>query len=162
MERLWRSMSEPAIRSKCVQLMLTMHDVKSNILHGIIGNELTGNEITMGIRRFTMFWQTTNQNNREALRDLFGNGEGTSNMLDHLDHPSAEVRHNAREWLIESLNNFSCIVDPIFNRLLQINIQRQGQDLVISNYDYKVVQNALKKLRSFVSNGAELVFAKAQ
>jgi len=121
-------------------------------------------KLVKNINRFTVFWNTASSVSSGALVELLYNGDGIFYMLDHLDHHSPEIRDNVRKWLIDSLSQFSCVLDPIFVILMQPDSLRrkQGGFYVIDKYDDARILDAFKKLRRLIRNGGEIIFTKTE
>jgi len=120
------------------------------------------------IRRFAAFWKLSND---MAKSDFIDSGVGLFIMLDFLDNDNPLLRHTSKSWLLDSIPFLYRIIDPIYEVLMQVNVNRGAlesdhhlhlyctdskQYFFTEVYDTKRVQEAFRKLKSILITANEL------
>lgn len=185
-ERLWVIIEEVQNQKKSVELILRMEEIDHEKFMELLKQKLLGDvaprrrsdirgresidssqdyqlrEIKKSLRIFTEFWKCSGKIHLEQLLRIFHKGDGMFIVLDYLESPSPEIRQLAREWVVESLERFECVLDPILNILLNVRVIASGQNSIfIEIYDSRFTLDAFKKLKKLIRNGGEVVINKA-
>jgi hypothetical protein len=121
-----------------------------------------GNRKVDGIRKFATLWKYASE--AGELAQLFMNGDGLFIMIDCLQHESPIVRHCAREWLLDSVEQLCYILDPLFDILAK----PEREDLEVSRYKYTKIYDCprtldvIRKIKSVLLSGSDPVMTKAE
>mmetsp|Transcript_26439 Transcript_26439/g.23384 ORF Transcript_26439/g.23384 Transcript_26439/m.23384 type:complete len:232 (-) Transcript_26439:489-1184(-) len=106
-----------------------------------------------------------------AKSDFIDSGVGLFIMLDFLDNDNPLLRHTSKSWLLDSIPFLYRIIDPIYEVLMQVNVNRGAlesdhhlhlyctdskQYFFTEVYDTKRVQEAFRKLKSILITANEL------
>lgn len=162
-EKLWGYLATEKHRNKCVDIIISLNEVNPKVFTNFVIHELSGTRVSEGIKRFSLFWQTMNDKHKRQIQTIFGKGEVILNVLDHLNHPSAEIKYYAKQWVLDSLESITYIVDPILSFILsQLTLNTEHGKGLLEIYDSKLVQVSMVKLKNIVSNGSFLFFDKAK
>ena len=164
LRRLWSLVDSPDQGPLCVSLLSAFFKVSKTEFAWFLANSLISQEVgnkVEAIRRFGIFWKIAMERCPDQLGVIFEKGEGVFNMIDHLENESPLVRHSAREWLLDSLPQFSAVLDPIVSILTHKDVSRtlhpSGRFYYTQEYDTRRVLDALRKLRSVLLSGGEEV-----
>lgn len=186
-ERLWIIIDEATNRKKAVELILRIerydHRIFMNLLKAkLLGEsprrisdqrlnqrdsiesaqEFKSKEIKRALRTFTELWKCTSKFFPSQLVEMFREGDGVFFMLDYLENASPETRQLSREWVVEALDKFECVLDPVLSILLKIKVIKDVDVYkVLEGYDAGMALDAFKKLKKLIRNGGEMVISKA-
>jgi hypothetical protein len=163
-KKLWRLIDNPESKS-IIEGCIMLHSVFPSLFLVTLADSLVSGSLVdkaENIRRFTMFWKITHENYPSSLSKIFTTGEGIFNMLDYLDDEKPLIRHCSREWLLQALPQFACIIDPLLEILLLPITKLEGQSIMYYTqmFDSRRILNCLKKLKSIIlSAGDETIRA---
>lgn len=184
-ERLWIIIEDSGNRKRAVELILRLEEFEHELFMQLLKQKLLGDssrrinefrnidsvdggqdflvkEIKKSLRIFTEFWKSTSKNHFDSLIRIFQKGEGVFIVLDYLENSSPEIRQLAREWVIESLDKFECVLDPIINILLSVETKKAGDLCYFTKiYDSAITLDAFKKLKRLIRNGGDMVINKS-
>ena len=185
-ERLWPVIEEPVNQKRAVELVLRMEEFDHDKFMELLKQKLLGEsatrrisesrgresmdgtqdyqlrEIKKSLRIFTEFWKCTGKVYLKQLLRIFSKGDGMFIVLDYLESPSPETRQLAREWVVESLDRFECVLDPILKILLNIQVRCENDSsYLLDMYDSRITLDTFKKLKKLIRNGGEMIINKS-
>ncbi|KAM3142079.1 hypothetical protein pb186bvf_005733 [Paramecium bursaria] len=77
------------------------------------------------------------------------NGAGVILMINYLDDENPLMRHNSRQWLAQSMNQFYRILDPLIGRLQDYQkIIKQEQDIIQKRQIALQIVDTIKKFKT--------------
>lgn len=127
--------------------------IARNILSTIASHNYDEKE--KAFQRFSMFWKLTMSNtqycNDEYISEI--NKQGLVMMIEFLDDENPLLRHASKNWLVESINFFEKILDPLLEDVLgttSFYVSEAGQFFYTDTYDTKKVYARFKKLKNIL------------
>ena len=120
--KLWSIMSLVHLHNRVIPLLLRLIKFFPNFFEqGLEGD--FGSKLEMAITKFSVFWQlspkypgiVTHQHLAEICKP------GFFKMLDFLDEGNPLVKYNTKIWINDCFPNFSRVLDPLLEIILQPN-----------------------------------------
>lgn len=115
-----------------------------------------------GIRRFATLWKYASEEG--GLARLFIAGDGLFIIIDCLQHESPIVRHCAREWLLDSVEQLAYIIDPLFDILAKPDREDNevSRFMYTKLYDCPRTLEVVRKIKSVLLSGSDQIMKKAE
>ena len=161
MGKLWILLDEQNHQKKVIDLIIKFYHADSYVFSNTISNSFAMNDldkIVDAIKKFTQFWKLTSEYYSDII--FFENGDCIFKMLDFLEDEHPLLRHLSKSWLSQSVDQFSKILDPLINVLLDGNtswyISPQKQLFITNEYNNKRIVEAFRKLKNIIINMTEL------
>mmetsp|Transcript_25712 Transcript_25712/g.45106 ORF Transcript_25712/g.45106 Transcript_25712/m.45106 type:complete len:1285 (-) Transcript_25712:1832-5686(-) len=164
MTELWQLL-ETKYKQKAVTLICQLQQGAPEVFVDMVVGALQAPDVSGkvdGIRKFSTLWKYASEEGE--LPKLFMTGEGLFNIIDCLQHESPIVRHCAREWLLDSVEQLSYILDPLFDILAKA----EREDLEVSRFKYKKEYDCrrtlevIRKIKSVLLSGSDPILKKAE
>ncbi|CAK55597.1 unnamed protein product (macronuclear) [Paramecium tetraurelia] len=150
LEKLWNLLDYPFFHERIIEMIVNLSKVFPTFFTEVVIHQFK-NMQEAAIRRFALFWKLSATHYKE-LQDL--NKVGLFLMLDFLDHENPIIRHNAKNWLLESTEMLERILDPLFEVLIQSSsswyLTDNQQIFFAKVYETKRINETIKKLKSIL------------
>ncbi|EGR29985.1 n-terminal domain protein [Ichthyophthirius multifiliis] len=171
LQKLWSLLDFQDFYTRIIELIVNFcqyfpHMFKQALSDSFSSIIITQKEIE--ICRFSTFWQLTNTNNKYQNENLNIihlqeiNQEGLFLMIDFLEDENPLIRSAAKNWLVESFEDFARILIPLF-RVLEASIEEQQvyvsdsqQIIYIQPYNTKRIAQCFKKFKTIIGLAGDI------
>ena len=162
MGKLYLVLSDQRYQKNIIDLLIKIANIDQVKFLNIIKNtfNLKNFDSTQeSMKLFSDFWKLANEYYNEMI--FFKNGECLFNMIDCLDDDNPLLRHLSKSWLNQAYQKFEKILDPIYNILLndEINITTNNEQILIEKeYNGVEIRKSFRRLKNIILNSSLMGF----